>query len=482
MSVRFAGMLLRNPVIAASGTFGYGVEFEDIVSLDRIGGFVTKGLSREPMAGNQAPRLIETPAGMINAIGLQNIGVQRLHREKAAGTPPSSGTACIANVFGYEIRDYIAVIEVLNSAPGIAAYELNASCPNTQHGGMVFGTDTGILDQLVTRAKAVARRPLIVKLSPNVTSIAQMARCAEHAGADALSLVNTFLSLSIDVETRRPRIANITGGLSGPAIKPIAVRMVYEASRAVTIPIMRSGRHHHRRRRGRVPARRSNRRPDRNRQLRRPPSRAAHCRLPGEMVRPSPHRQGERSNRSRPGKRISRAYGEKKPHTLRLNNISRKDLQFFPPGKRKAPCFQGAFLNPKLKTSSHVTHQSFPQLLRNPILQHPRLGHRDLSDINRSGSSHRHQHPCHQRNQQTRNGRRLQTQHNGHLPQMQIHQRPMVQGLHAVNHRQAPAKRRQSKLCLIQSEPHRWSDAAVGAKGNAHTQPGAARNLGASQE
>jgi dihydroorotate dehydrogenase (NAD+) catalytic subunit len=211
MSVRFAGLLLRNPVIAASGTFGYGVEFEDVVSLDRIGGFITKGLSLEPMAGNQAPRLIETPGGMINAIGLQNIGVKAFIEKKLPALRPHSGTACIANVFGYEIRDYVGVIELLNSAPGIAAYELNASCPNTQHGGMVFGTDTGILDQ--------------------------MARCAENAGADALSLVNTFLSLSIDVESRRPRIANNTGGLSGPAIKPIAVRMVYEAAQAVKIPI-----------------------------------------------------------------------------------------------------------------------------------------------------------------------------------------------------------------------------------------------------
>ncbi len=189
------------------------------------------------MAGNQAPRLIETQGGMINAIGLQNIGVKAFIEKKLPALRAHTGTACIANVFGYEIRDYVAVIEALNHAPNIAAYELNASCPNTQHGGMVFGTETGILDQLVTRTKAVARRPLIVKLSPNVTSIAQMARCAENAGADALSLVNTFVSLSIDVETRRPRIANNTGGLSGPAIKPIAVRMVYEAAQAVSIPI-----------------------------------------------------------------------------------------------------------------------------------------------------------------------------------------------------------------------------------------------------
>lgn len=237
MSVQFAGITLRNPVIAASGTFGYGIEFEDILTLERIGGFVTKGLSWEPMAGNPSPRLIETSAGMINSIGLQNIGVEAFVKEKLPALRRHTGTACIANVFGYQVRDYVAVVETLNEASGIAAYELNVSCPNTLHGGMIFGTDTGILDQLITRVKAVAKRPVIVKLSPNVTSIAEVARCAEGAGADALSLVNTFVALSIDVETRRSRIANFTGGLSGPAIKPIAVRMVYEAAQAVAIPI-----------------------------------------------------------------------------------------------------------------------------------------------------------------------------------------------------------------------------------------------------
>jgi dihydroorotate dehydrogenase (NAD+) catalytic subunit len=241
MSVQFAGITLRNPVIAASGTFGYGIEFEDIVSLDRIGGFVTKGLSYEPLPGNQAPRLIETAAGMINAIGLQNIGVHAFLEKKLPALKRYAGTACIANVFGYEVRDYIGVVQALNSAHGIAAYELNVSCPNTQHGGMIFGTDTGILDQLITRCKAVTRRPIIVKLSPNVTSIAQMAQCAESAGADAISLINTFVALSIDVETRRPRLANVTGGLSGPAIKPIAVHMVHEVARAVSIPVLGIG-------------------------------------------------------------------------------------------------------------------------------------------------------------------------------------------------------------------------------------------------
>jgi dihydroorotate dehydrogenase (NAD+) catalytic subunit len=241
MRVRLCGMELRNPVIAASGTFGYGIEFEEILSLDKIGGFVTKGLSREPMAGNETPRIIETASGMINAIGLQNMGVAAFIAEKLPALRRYAGTACIANVFGYTVDDYLAVIEQLNTAEGIAAYELNASCPNTRHGGLIFGADPAQLAELVVRAKRLATRPLIVKLSPNVTSIAQMARVAEAAGADAISLVNTFVSLAIDVKTRRPRIANVTGGLSGPAIKPIAVRMVWEAAKAVKIPVIGMG-------------------------------------------------------------------------------------------------------------------------------------------------------------------------------------------------------------------------------------------------
>ncbi|HEX4038023.1 MAG TPA: dihydroorotate dehydrogenase [Acidobacteriaceae bacterium] len=241
MHVQLAGIELANPVIAASGTFGYGIEFEEIVSFRRIGGFVTKGISREPMAGNLAPRLIETAAGMINAIGLQNVGVEKFLSDKLPPMRHYPGCAVIVNVFGYAIEDYIAVIQRLNEAEGIAAYELNASCPNTRHGGIAFGADTGMLFDLVSRAKESSTRPLIVKLSPNVTSIASMARAAQEAGADAVSLVNTFLSLSIDVETRRPRLWNITGGLSGPAIRPIAVRMVWEAAKAVTIPVIGLG-------------------------------------------------------------------------------------------------------------------------------------------------------------------------------------------------------------------------------------------------
>jgi dihydroorotate dehydrogenase (NAD+) catalytic subunit len=241
MRVTVAGIEFRSPIIAASGTFGYGVEFEDVVSLDRIGGFVTKGLSREPMAGNPTPRIIETAAGMINAIGLQNMGVRAFIKEKLPKLRGMNGTVVIANVFGFTIADCLEVIHALNDAPGVAMYELNASCPNTSHGGMVFGTDPPQLWELTARCKAAARRPLMVKLSPNVTDIGLMGRVAEDGGADAISLVNTFVSLAIDVETRRPRIANITGGLSGPAIKPIAVRMVYEVSRSVKIPVVGMG-------------------------------------------------------------------------------------------------------------------------------------------------------------------------------------------------------------------------------------------------
>lgn len=241
MGVQFAGIQLESPVLAASGTFGYGVEFEEIVSLGKIGGFVTKGISREPMAGNQPPRMIETAAGMMNSIGLQNVGVQAFIEKKLPALRRYPKCAVIVNVFGYKVGDYVEVIRQLNDAEGIAAYELNASCPNTDHGGMAFGTDPVTLDELVWRAKQLANRPVIVKLSPNVTSIATMARCAETSGADALSLVNTFVALSIDIENRRPRIANVTGGLSGPAIKPIAVRMVWETARAVKLPIMGLG-------------------------------------------------------------------------------------------------------------------------------------------------------------------------------------------------------------------------------------------------
>lgn len=241
LRVSFAGIELKNPVIAASGTFGYGIEFEDVVHLDRLGGFVVKGLSREPIIGNPPPRLYETAAGMLNAIGLQNIGARAFIDEKLPKLREIKGAVVIANVFGYTREDYEHTIEILNEGEGIAAYELNVSCPNTQHGGIQFGSDPRTLDEVVTTAKRYAQRPLIVKLSPNVTSIGQMAHVAQESGADAISLVNTFIAMSIDVETRKPRIANVTAGLSGPAIKPIAVRMVYEASKSVQIPVIGLG-------------------------------------------------------------------------------------------------------------------------------------------------------------------------------------------------------------------------------------------------
>lgn len=241
MTVKFAGLELVNPVIAASGTFGYGIEFEEIVSLERIGAFVTKGLSLQPMSGHPAPRILQTPAGMLNAIGLQNIGVEEFIARKLPSLARYPRCRCIVNVFGYTVGEYLGVIRRLNDAPGIAAYELNVSCPNVHAGGMSFGADPSSLQHLVELAKAESTRPLIVKLSPNVTSIAQMSRVAAGAGADAVSLVNTFLAMSIDAETRKPRLTNITGGLSGPGIKPIALRMVYEAASAISIPILGLG-------------------------------------------------------------------------------------------------------------------------------------------------------------------------------------------------------------------------------------------------
>jgi dihydroorotate dehydrogenase (NAD+) catalytic subunit len=241
MKVSLAGLELVNPILAASGTFGYGIEFEEIVHLERIGGLVTKGISMEPMAGHAAPRIIQTAAGMLNAIGLQNVGVEEFISRKLPPLRRYPRCNVIVNVFGSTVGEYIAVIERLNQAAGIAAYELNVSCPNVHAGGMAFGSDPGSLEYLVARAKAASARPLIVKLSPNVTSIAHMAKIAAEAGADAVSLTNTFLAISIDAETRRPRLSNITGGLSGPAIKPIALRMVYETARAVSIPIIGMG-------------------------------------------------------------------------------------------------------------------------------------------------------------------------------------------------------------------------------------------------
>ena len=240
LAIELCGIPLRNPVLAASGTFGYGIEFESVADLNAIGGIVVKGLSREPMAGNPPPRLWETSAGMINSIGLQNIGARPFAERKLPGLRRFK-TAIFANVFGYAPEDYCEVIRILEDADGIAGYELNVSCPNTKHGGIFFSSDPGLLSELTRLVRPLAKRPLIVKLSPNVTRIDVLAKAAEEAGADAISLVNTFVALAIDVRTRRPRLGAGFGGLSGPAIKPIAVRMVYEAWKAVRIPVIGLG-------------------------------------------------------------------------------------------------------------------------------------------------------------------------------------------------------------------------------------------------
>jgi dihydroorotate dehydrogenase (NAD+) catalytic subunit len=234
------GVVFRNPVLAASGTFGYGIEFEKLVDLNALGGIVVKGLSREPIQGNPAPRLWEASAGMINSVGLQNIGARAFVEEKLPGLRRYA-TPILANVFGYAAEDYVEVARILNDAEGIAAYELNVSCPNTKHGGIAFGVDESALGDLVGRVKAVARRPVIVKLSPNVAAIEPFARVAEQSGADAISLVNTFVAFAIDARTRQARIGAGYGGLSGPAIKPIALRMVHQAAKAVNAPVIGMG-------------------------------------------------------------------------------------------------------------------------------------------------------------------------------------------------------------------------------------------------
>ena len=240
LDTTIAGIHFQNPVMTASGTFGYGQEFAHLIDLNQLGGIVVKGISAEPMPGNAPPRIYETESGMLNAIGLQNVGAKRFLAEKLPFLRTIKAR-CIVNVFGYSTEEYVRCLEILNEGEGIDAYELNISCPNTQRGGMVYGNDPKLTEEVVAAAKQVARFPVIVKLSPNVTDITVIARAAEAAGADALSLVNTFVGLAIDVESRTPRLWNVTGGLSGPAIKPVALRMVYQTYRAVKIPIIGIG-------------------------------------------------------------------------------------------------------------------------------------------------------------------------------------------------------------------------------------------------
>jgi dihydroorotate dehydrogenase (NAD+) catalytic subunit len=240
LNITLCGIPLSNPVLAASGTYGYGIELESIVDLNALGGIVVKGLSREPIAGNPEPRLWETEGGMLNSVGLQNVGVRAFVSEKLPRLRRYR-TAIFANVFGYAPDDYAEVIRVLEDTDGLAAYELNVSCPNTRHGGIYFSSDPVCLADLIQQLRPLSRRPLIVKLSPNVARIEPLAKAAEDAGADAISLVNTFVALAIDARSRQPRIGAGFGGLSGPAIKPIALRMVYEAAQAVRIPVIGLG-------------------------------------------------------------------------------------------------------------------------------------------------------------------------------------------------------------------------------------------------
>ena len=240
LRVSVGTLSLKNPVIAASGTFGYGVEFAPLVNLDRLGGIVVKGLSAQPMAGAPAPRICETTGGMVNAIGLQNIGVRAFVAEKLPELRKFD-TRIIANVFGHTLADYVEVIQVLNDAEGLAAYELNISCPNVEKGGIEYSTDPTLTAALVEATRKASKRPLWVKLSPNVGMIGVIAKAAENAGADALVVANTYPAMCIDAHTRGSRLGSTTGGLSGAAIKPITMRLVYEATRAVKIPIVGLG-------------------------------------------------------------------------------------------------------------------------------------------------------------------------------------------------------------------------------------------------
>jgi len=240
LRVDLAGIHLNNPVIAASGTFGYGEEFQRFADLRRIGGISVKGTSARPIDGNLPPRLFPTASGMLNSIGLENVGVDAFVRDKMPFLR-AAGCAVFVNVFGFNEDEYAEVIDKLNACEGIVAYELNISCPNTKHGGMVFGQSPELTQQLTKMLKGRSRRPIIVKLSPNVTDIAELARAAEDGGADALTVANTFLGMAIDAETFRPRIHTITGGLSGPAIRPITLRMVYQCAHTVKIPVIGLG-------------------------------------------------------------------------------------------------------------------------------------------------------------------------------------------------------------------------------------------------
>ena len=240
LSVRIGSLTLKNPFIAASGCFGYGVEYAETVDLASLGGIAVKGLFLAEREGHPPPRIVETPAGMLNAIGLQGIGVHRFIAEKLPELRARQATV-IVNICGSTLDEYVELAQILSDTNGVAALELNISCPNIKEGGIQFGCSLPGTFDVVSAVRKVTRLPIVPKLTPNVTDVASFARASEDAGADAVSLVNTFLAMVIDVETRRPKISNVVGGLSGPAIRPIAVRMVYECSQVVKIPIIGMG-------------------------------------------------------------------------------------------------------------------------------------------------------------------------------------------------------------------------------------------------
>jgi dihydroorotate dehydrogenase (NAD+) catalytic subunit len=240
LSVTIGSLTIPNPLIAASGCFGYGVEYADAVDLSTLGGVAVKGLFLAPREGHAPPRIVETPSGMLNAIGLQGIGVHRFIDEKLPELRERKAVVFV-NICGTTIDEYVELARILSDAEGVHAIELNISCPNIKEGGITFGCSLPGTHAVVSAVRKVTSLPVIPKLTPNVTDVASFARAAEEAGADAISLVNTFLAMAIDVETRRPKLTNIVGGLSGPAIRPIAVRMVYECRQAVTLPIIGMG-------------------------------------------------------------------------------------------------------------------------------------------------------------------------------------------------------------------------------------------------
>ncbi len=240
LSVAIGGLRLKNPVMTASGTFGYGEEYAPFVDLNRLGAIVVKGLSLDPRDGNPPPRIMETPSGMLNSVGLQNIGV-RAFIEKKLPFLRGYDTAVIANIFGETFDEYRRVAGILSSAEGIHAIEINISCPNVKKGGIAFGARPEVAAEVTRQVRGETDLPLIVKLTPNVADITEIALAAEVAGADAVSLINTITGMSVDIEQRRPHLANITGGLSGPAVRPIALRMVWQVVQAVTIPVIGIG-------------------------------------------------------------------------------------------------------------------------------------------------------------------------------------------------------------------------------------------------